>query len=57
MFLKKNKCPRENECQFAGEVKTKQKQKLKKGGTASDHGNSGEVSSHGTDQAGVAVRD
>jgi hypothetical protein len=57
MFLKKNKCPRENECQFAGEVKTKQKQKMKKGGAASGNGNSGEIFGQGTDQASVAVRD
>ena len=57
MFLKKNKCPRENECQFAGEVKTKIKIKLKKGGTAIINANSGEISGESTDQAGVAVCD
>ena len=57
MFLKKNKCPRENECLFAGEVKTKKKQKMKKGGTAPEHDDSGEICGEGTDQGGVEIRD
>jgi hypothetical protein len=35
MFLKKNACPRENQCLFAGELKTRMKLKKKKRGAAS----------------------
>jgi len=34
-FLKKNACPRENQCLFAGELKTRMKLKKKKSGAAS----------------------
>lgn len=57
MFLKKGKCPRENECLFAGELKTKMKQKKKKEGNELKNGDSGEVCSRGTDQEGVGIRD
>ena len=57
MFLKKNACPRENECLFAGELKTKMKLKKKKGGAASGHGDPGEVCGQGTDQEGVDLLD
>ena len=49
-FLKKNKCPRENECLFAGELKTKIKQKMKKGRINPQNGDSGEIFSQGNDQ-------
>jgi hypothetical protein len=49
-FLKKNRCPRENECLFAGELKTKMKQKKKKGGINPQNGDSGEIFSQGNDQ-------
>jgi hypothetical protein len=49
MFLKKNTCPRENECLFAGELKTKMKLEKKKGGAASGHGDPGKVCGQGAD--------
>jgi hypothetical protein len=49
-FLKKNKCPRENECLFAGELKTKIKQKMKKGGIKPKNADPGEIFSQGNDQ-------
>jgi len=55
-FLKKKKCPRENECLFAGELKTKMKQKMKKGGTKPKNGDSGEICNQGTDQEGMGIR-
>jgi hypothetical protein len=48
-FLKKNKCPRENECLFAGELKTKMKQKMRKGGVKTEDGDSGEICCQGSD--------
>jgi hypothetical protein len=57
MFLKKNKCPRENECLFAGELKTKKKQEMRKGGIALEHGDSGEICSQGADQGRVGILD
>ena len=35
MYLRKNACPRENQCLFAGELKTRIKLKKEKGETAS----------------------
>jgi hypothetical protein len=55
-FLKKNKCPRENECLFAGELKTKMKQKLKGGGIKPKNDDSGEICRQGTDQEGMGIR-
>ncbi len=55
-FLKKKKCPRENECLFAGELKTKMKKKVKKGGVEQENGNSGEVCGQGADQEGMGIR-
>jgi hypothetical protein len=55
MFLKKKKCPRENECLFAGELKTKMKQKMKKGGVEIKDADSGEIRRQGTDQEGMGI--
>jgi hypothetical protein len=54
-FLKKKKCPRENECLFAGELKTKMKQKMKKGGMGKEDADSGEICRQGTDQEGMGI--
>jgi len=49
-FLKKNRCARENECLFAGELKTKMKQKVKKERIKPKNGDPGEIFSQGNDQ-------
>lgn len=57
MFLRKNRCPRENECLFAGQLKTKEKQKKRKGGSAREHGDPGEICSQGNHQGCVEILD
>lgn len=56
MFLKKNKCPRENECLFAGEFKTEMKRKAKQGGVEIKNADPGEICCQGTDQQGMGIR-
>ena len=54
-FLKKGKCPRENECLFAGQLKTKMKQKMRKGEAKLRHGDSRKIRRQGTDKEGVGI--
>ena len=59
--MKKNRCPRENECLFAGELKTKMKQnnlkqKMRKGGKKLKYDDSGEIRSEGSYKEGVGIR-
>jgi hypothetical protein len=55
MFVKKNKCPREDQCLLAGELKAKMKQKERKGGEDLKDANTREIHSESAHPEGVAI--